>query len=169
MTKLFNIPLALFLLTLCNYSFALKTDSDQPIDITADRLEMNELNHISTYSGNVVLTQGSLKISTETLILYFDDNNELDYMEMIGSPARLKQQNEKKEWMEGMAKNITYKDKESLLILSDDAEFKSGKEYITSNFIRINTENDQIQAGKNDKKHRVRMKILPRSKDIPIK
>jgi len=143
---------------------ALNSDKDQPIDITADRLEMNEAKQINTYSGNVLLKQGSLNINADSLILFFDENNELDYMEMSGQPANLKQQNEEGEWMQGEAEIITYRDKESLLILKRKAKFKSGKEHISSDFIQINTDNEQIQAGNKNKQDRVHMKILPRSK-----
>lgn len=165
MIKILNICLlTLSLLTLSQTLHALKTDSDQPIDITADSLEMNDSKRISTYTGNVTFKQGSLNIKSESLVLYFDENNELDYMEMTGNPAQLKQQNEEQKWMNGSANHITYKDKESLLTLKDDAEFTSGNDHITSNFIKINTDNEQIQAGEKDNNSRVHIKILPRSK-----
>jgi len=153
-----------FLLAIHHNAYALKSDSDQPIDITAYSLEMNESKHISNYTGDVTLKQGSLDIQSDTLVLYFDDNNDLDYMEMTGKPARLKQKNEDNEWMTGSAKHIIYHDKKSLLTLSDDAEFFSGSEHITSDFIKINTVNNQLQAGKKDSNSRVHIKILPRSK-----
>lgn len=164
MIKTLNICLlALSLLIIAQSVYALKNDSKQAIDISADSLEMNESKHFSTYSGNVTLKQGSLNIKSESLILYFDANNELDYMEMTGKPAQLKQQSEDKKWMKGSANHIIYKDKESLLTLSDDAKFSSGREFLTSNFISINTDNKRVQAG--GENSRVHIKIMPRSKN----
>ncbi len=165
MIKTFSIStLSLLLFVLSFNAFALKTDRDQPIDITADHLEMDDGKKISTYTGNVTLKQGSLNITASSLILYFDDANELDYMEMTGNPARLKQLSDEKKVMLGSAKNIIYRDKEALLTLSRDATFSSDKEIITSHFIEVNTNNDRIKAGKSDKKHRVHIKIQPRNK-----
>lgn len=154
----------LCIFALSSNALALKSDRDQPIDITADRLEMNDAKKFSTYTGNVILKQGSLDIKADSLVLYFDDNNELDYMEMTGTPARLKQLNEEQKIMRGSAQKITYHDKKSLLTLTNDAVFSTDKENISSHFIEVNTENERIKAGKNDKNHRVRIKILPRSK-----
>jgi len=165
MIKILKKPLlTLCLLALSGHAFALKSDRDQPIDITADRLEINEAKKFSTYTGNVILKQGSLNIQANSLILYFDDSNELDYMEMSGTPARLKQLSDQQEVMRGSAQKIIYHDKKSLLTLTDDALFTTEKENISSHFIQVNIENDHIKAGKDDKKHRVHMKILPRSK-----
>ena len=157
------------LLTLClcalsTQAFALKSDQDQPIDITADRLEINDAKKFSTYTGNVTLKQGSLDIKADTLILYFDDSNELDYMEMTGTPARLKQLNDQQKIMRGSAQKIIYEDKKSLITLTDDAVFSTGTDKISSHFIQVNSENEHIKAGKDDKKHRVHIKIQPRSK-----
>lgn len=165
MIKTLKIYLFTFIfLTISFHVHALKTDSEQSIEITADHLEMNESKHMSIYSGNVSLKQGSLDIKSDSLTLYFDENNELDYMEMKGKPAYLKQQNENKNWMKGSANHIIYHDKKSLLTLSNDAQFHSGNEHITSNFIKINMDNEKIQAGKKGEDSRVHIKILPRSK-----
>ncbi len=162
MIKILN---TLFLVALSFNVFALKSDRDQPIDITADQLEINEAKQISTYTGNVTFKQGSLNITAETLTLYFDDDNALDYMEMTGTPVHLKQQSDQNKLMQGSANRIIYRDKDSLLTLHTNAMFSSGNEQITSNFIQINTDNEHIKAGKNDKEHRVRIKIMPRSKN----
>lgn len=165
MIKILSTPLlALVLCALSFNAFALKTDSDQPIDITADQLEMNEAKQISTYTGKVTLKQGSLNITADMLILYFDDDNALNYMEMMGKPARIKQKNEQNKLMHGSANRIVYRDKDSLLTLYTDAEFSSGNEFISSDFIEIKTDNNRIKAGKNNTKNRVHIKIMPRIK-----
>ncbi len=165
MTKILKSFLTLLLLAANFNALALKTDRDQPIDIAADRLEMNDTQKISTYTGNVTLKQGSLNIHADTLTLYFNDANELDYMEMSGNPARLTQLSDEQKIMRGSAQKIIYRDKQALITLTHNAVFSSGKETITSHFIQINTDNEHIKAGKNDKKHRVRIKILPRNKN----
>jgi len=44
---------------------ALNSDSDQPIQISADAGTVNEAAGISTYSGNVVIEQGSMHIAAD--------------------------------------------------------------------------------------------------------
>lgn len=162
MTRLLNFLLISAYLLVSHSAYALKTDKDQPIDITADHLVMNEQKQISTYTGNVTLIQGSLNIQGDTLILYFDAENNLEYMELTGAPARLKQLDEQQNLISGHAEHIKYEDQKSLLSLSKNAQFKSGKEHINSSFIQINTETDHIQAGTQSPNERVHIKILPR-------
>lgn len=153
---------ALFLLS--GPTFALKSDKDQPIDISADSLQINDEKNVSIYKGKVKLSQGSLSIEADELTLYFNDANEMQFMDMIGKPAQFKQQDEDLQWMTGTAQKIEYRDLESLLILNKNANFKSGKEHIKSEFIKINFDKDLINAGKSDKE-RVFIKILPRVKN----
>ncbi len=156
--------IAILLLSFSVSVAALKTDQDKPIDIQADHLEMNEAQQISIYKGNVILNQGSLTIKADTLTLHFDTDNELDYMEMTGSPAQLKQLNAQQQWMTSSAEHIEYRDKKSQLTLTKSAQFNSGKEHIKSHYILINTESEHIKAGKNDAANRVHITILPRHK-----
>src|SRR5438105_2651372 len=55
------------LCTFASSSFALTNDSDQPINIRAKNVDANEKNGISIYCGNVVLTQGSLRLQADRL------------------------------------------------------------------------------------------------------
>ena len=48
---------------------ALQSDSQQPINLTADRAEMDDSKGISTYTGSVKLIQGSLTLTGERLIV----------------------------------------------------------------------------------------------------
>ena len=43
-------------------SFALPTDRNQPITLTADRATFNEKTGVTTYTGNVVIEQGTMKL-----------------------------------------------------------------------------------------------------------
>ena len=58
--------LNLLLLTLCScHALALNSDSEQPIQISADAGMVNEAAGISTYSGNVAIDQGSMHIAAD--------------------------------------------------------------------------------------------------------
>ena len=79
--------LALLLLWLPGSLWALSTDSDQPIAVEADSLEVREQDNVSIYQGNVSLIQGSLEIRSDRLVIHFNDDKELMLMEMTGTPA----------------------------------------------------------------------------------
>ncbi len=142
--------------------WALDADREQPIAVEADSLEVREQENISIYQGNVRLKQGSLEISSDRLVIHFNDNNDLVLMEMTGNPARLRQLDNEQQEMRGQAKQINYLESESLLELIDEARFTHAGDIIESTLIRINTEDNNIQAGSSDADERVKMLIQPR-------
>ncbi|MGD2172241.1 MAG: lipopolysaccharide transport periplasmic protein LptA [Gammaproteobacteria bacterium] len=143
---------------------ALPGDKDQPISVEADKLEIREEDKISIYEGNVHLVQGSLEITSERLVIHFNDADELQLMEMTGAPARFRQLDEQREEMIGEARQINYLESESMLELIEDASFSRAGDIIESDRIRIDTENNSIQAGDAQTDERVKMLIQPRQK-----
>lgn len=142
---------------------ALDSDSDQPIEVEADNLELREQENISIYRGNVILTQGSLEIRSDRLVIHFDENNDLVLMEMTGSPAHFRQLDNERQEMQGQASRINYRESESMLELLDEARFSQAGDTIESHLIRINTEDNTLQAGSADTDERVKMLIQPRN------
>ena len=154
--------LALLLLWLPGSLWALSTDSDQPIAVEADSLEVREQDNVSIYQGNVSLIQGSLEIRSDRLVIHFNDDKELMLMEMTGTPARFRQLDDDDREMLGQARQINYTESESLLELLDEARFSHAGDTIESNRIRVNTQDNSIQAGSSDSDERVKMLIQPR-------
>lgn len=155
---------ALLLLALLTWAplWALDADRDQPIEVEADSLEVRDQENISIYQGNVKLKQGSLEISSDRLVIHFNDNGDLVLMEMTGNPARLRQLDNEQREMRGQARQINYLESESLLELIEEARFTHAGDTIESTLIRINTEDNNIQAGSSDADERVKMLIQPR-------
>lgn len=146
--------------------WALGSDGEQPISVEADSLEVREKENISIYQGNVSLTQGSLEISSERLVIHFNQANDLVLMEMTGSPARFRQLDDEQREMLGQARRINYRNSESILELIEDARFSHAGDTIESKLIKINTEDNNIQAGSSDTDERVKMLIQPRSNAV---
>ena len=66
-------PAFLFaLLMLASAAHALPEDEQQPIEIEADRAELDDATGTATYSGSVRLDQGSLKVRAARLIIETD-------------------------------------------------------------------------------------------------
>jgi len=156
-----TIPLCLALL-LSGQPFAATSDRDQPIQVEADGLEIRENENISVYTGNVRLEQGSLLIQADRMIIHFNDDGELQLIEMDGDPARFRQTSDAKKEMLGEARHLEYHEAESLLVLDGDARFSSNGDTIESASIRINTDTNLIEAGSTGPDERVRMVIQPR-------
>ncbi|MEE8248194.1 MAG: lipopolysaccharide transport periplasmic protein LptA [Alphaproteobacteria bacterium] len=46
-------------------------DTDQPIEINADSLEVQQDNNLAVFSGNVVAAQGAMRLKAQTLKVYY--------------------------------------------------------------------------------------------------
>jgi lipopolysaccharide export system protein LptA len=153
--------LSLSLLLIAMPLWALPGDGEQPIAVEADNLEVRDQENISIYQGNVSLVQGSMKIQSERLVIHFNNAKELVLMEMTGTPARFRQLDDDQQEMLGEASQINYTNSKSLLELLDNAKFTHAGDTIEGNLIRINTENNSIQAGSSESEERVKMLIQP--------
>ena len=58
-------------------SWALPSDRDQPIRVQADSAELDDKQGVAVYRGSVVITQGSLKITGDTVTLTVGDGSKL--------------------------------------------------------------------------------------------
>ena len=162
-------PLALLLFVLPLHCAAVDNDREQPIEVEADRLEVREQENISIYEGNVKLIQGSLNISSDRLVIHFNDANELTLMEMSGQPASLRQLDNEQQEMLGEAQEIDYIASKSVLELRRSALFRHAGDLIKGELIRINTSTNAIEAGGKSSDERVKMVIKPPQNPTPDK
>ena len=64
-----RINLMLVLILISSVSWALPEDSQQEIQITSDSASLDKVQGLIIYSGNVNMTQGTLKIQADKIIL----------------------------------------------------------------------------------------------------
>ncbi|MCW8930149.1 MAG: lipopolysaccharide transport periplasmic protein LptA [Gammaproteobacteria bacterium] len=158
-------------------SMALSSDRDQPINLEADAADIDDLKGISIYTGNVVLTQGSMVIKSNKLTLYNDKNNELEKAIAVGTENKLatfKQRPEgKKE--DFKARSITmiyYLNKDKIHLIKKAHVWQAGDTF-SGNKIIYDTKNETVVASsvkKQDGKPassggRVKVTIQPKSKN----
>jgi lipopolysaccharide export system protein LptA len=110
---------------------ALATDSDrgQPIVIDADEVEMDFRTGLRTYRGNVRVTQGSLNITGDRLVLhYLDDELEKSLVYgQSGRPATFRQRPQgADEDVYGEGRTIEMNEITNTLILTTDAVLIQG-------------------------------------------
>lgn len=83
--------LAFVLITMMSSASALSTDKQKDIEIAADSAEMDDLNGITVYRGDVVVVQGSIRMTGHTMTVHFDDNGDMELVIMQGTPATYRQ------------------------------------------------------------------------------
>lgn len=147
--------LLFFYTSLFNYSLALTADNSAPVVVTADTFEIDYKNHYAAYSNNVELNQGSKKLTSDKLQIYFVNNKiksvvatsiqsgltelkELkekqnhrlvNYFEKIDNMAK------QESTMQARAKKITYDPNINKIILEQSATIKQGDKELNSELI----------------------------------
>lgn len=116
-------------------AFAEAADRDKPIDLEADSVQVDDAKQISTYIGNVILTQGTLVIHADKLIVR-EDKEGFQHSTSLGNPTTFKQKREgKNEYMEGSAQRIEYDGRMDKVKLFTKAWVKRGEDIVHGDYI----------------------------------
>jgi len=94
---------------------AKQSDRSQPTNVTSKSFDGTQQQANSTqpgkviWTGNVLLTQGTLKITGDKATGYLDADNQIIRVIVDGTPARVEQMDDQDLLMRGHASNIDYK------------------------------------------------------------
>ena len=137
-----------------------KAASAQPIEIQADHFEMLLAERRTTYTGNVVATQGSRAISGQELVVKFNDDNQITAMRASGEPATLTDTAENPPIsLSGTA--LHYDFDESVVRTEGDGVLSQGGDTIVAETIVYDLHEDRARAVGNEKQ-RVKLRLAPR-------
>ncbi len=170
-TKL--LMLALLMLTSVGV-YAEKADRDKPIDLEADNVTVNDAKKTSTYTGNVILTQGTLVIHADKLIVR-EDKEGFQHSTSYGNPTTFKQKQEgKDEYIEGSGQRIEYDGRMDKVQLYTKAWVKRGQDIVHGEYIMYdaNAEYAEVIGGgpqaatPDTPRGRVRAVIQPKKKTV---
>jgi lipopolysaccharide export system protein LptA len=171
------IILSLLLLLASGMALAEKADRDKPIDLEADNLSVNDAKKISTYNGNVILTQGTLAIRADRMIVR-EDAEGFQHSTSTGNPTTFRQKMEgKDEYIQGSAQRIEYDGRMDKVQLYTKAWVKRGEDIVHGDYIMYdaNAEYAEVIGGQqaatsSNPKGRVHAVIQPKSaKGAPAK
>jgi len=167
---------AIFILTM-NTVFALSTDKQKDIEIEADSAEMDDLKGVTTYRGDVVVTQGSIRMTGHTMTVHFAESGDMELVIMQGKPATYRQLPDDSEtYDEAEALQMEYyalKDyiilKEKALVTKPNGSRMSGKriEYdtvLSKVIAKGSTRTTKANDGETSKKNDGRVKIIIKKK-----
>jgi len=139
--------LTLALTGLAHTAAALSTDKDQPIEVEADTAELDDIKNKSVYTGNVILTQGTIRMTGDKMTVYHTEDDELDTLIMEGEPATYRQLPDDSDvYDEAEAKTIEYYELQNLVILIEEAEVRQEGLNMTGKRIDYDTELSQVKA-----------------------
>lgn len=104
--------LIMALVMIVGQAHAAKADSEQPTNIEADQMAYDDAKQITTFTGNVVLTRGSILMRAHKMVITQDPQG-FQYATLY-APAgglatfRQKRDSGPNDWVEGEAERIEY-------------------------------------------------------------
>lgn len=170
-----NFVFAVMALLFCSLAMAEKADRDKPIDLEADNVTVNDAKKTSVYTGNVVLTQGTLVIHADKLIVR-EDANGFQHSTSYGNPTTFKQKEEgKDEYIQGSAQRIEYDGRMDKVQLYTKAWVKRGEDIVHGEYIMYDAGAEYAEvigqsgqaAAPDTPKGRVHAVIQPKKKTPP--
>ena len=149
--RLPGISLVLLLLAFPASLSALSTDKDQDIEIESDSAYLDDTSNVSVYSGNVVVVQGSMRITGDKMTIYYTSGSELDRIIMEGQPATFRQLPDNSSVHdEAEALVMEYYEQRNLIVLSKQARVKQGDRRLIADHVEYDTGLSQVRATSNN-------------------
>ncbi|MBK5941626.1 lipopolysaccharide transport periplasmic protein LptA [Halochromatium roseum] len=144
---------------------ALESDQYQPMYIEADAAELDEKQLTSLYIGNVEVTQGSMFIQADEVLVHHKPDRRAEKIIAIGQPVHYRQRlDDDPDEVTGRALRMEYEADREELTLIDDAVLVQGEDRFASDRIVYNRITERVTAGSSAQgRDRVKIRIEPES------
>ena len=127
---------------------ARSSDREQPIVIEASAAEADNRAQVTVYRGDVIITQGTLRITGDTVWIHYDDANTITKAISVGKPAKFRQlPDDKEDYMTAHADRMEYHADRDVILLLGNARYGEGKDKITAQRIVYDSRRGRVKAG----------------------
>ena len=127
--------------------YALPSDRQKPLSLLADRATFNEKTGVTTYSGNVIIEQGTMKLQASSIVANLDANKQISVITANGGPAKFQQQlDAAKGLAKGQAQKIVYNAQTGIITLTGNALLEQDGSSIRGATLRYSMNKGDIEA-----------------------
>ena len=126
---------------------ALPSDANQPIRLLADKATYSERTGVTNYLGNVIIEQGTLKITADNITLNLDDKRSIKTAVATGRPATMQQIVTQEK---GRANRIDYNALTGIITLTGNAKLTQAGASFSGNTIRYSLKLGDVEANAGD-------------------
>ena len=141
LTAMLALPLVPF------YANALPSDANQPIRLLADRATYSERTGVTSYSGDVIITQGTLKLTADNITVNLSGSRSIDSAVLTGRPATMQQVvTQEKGLAKGQANKIDYNAVTGIVTLTGNARLTQNGASFSGNVIRYSLKLGDVEA-----------------------
>ena len=128
MKRIFLTMLCLLNVFMSGMAYAEKADATKATDIAADQMTYDDVKQINTFTGNVVLTRGSLLMKAARVVVT-QDRSGYQSATMYAAPGAMATFRQKRDgapdlWVEGQAERIEYDGRAELVKLFSKAKLR---------------------------------------------
>lgn len=148
-----------FLLGITYQAHALKNDTEQPIQIDSGSQSLDMERNIVTFTDNVVITQGSIKVNAAQVIITRIEGKK-ETIDATGSPVTFQQTLDNGKVVNGKGNSINYDLGSEFLTLIGNAELKQEDSTIKAEKITYDVKKQQLKAS-SSKNSRVKTILIP--------
>jgi lipopolysaccharide export system protein LptA len=134
--------------------------SNAPIHIHANHMRYEIQKGISTYTGNVRVTQSNIELTGDKVIA-IQKNNVLKKITVTGSPAVYRQLSEGGKYINAQSRQMEYQAEKNMLVLTKQARLEQAGSVMESEQIIYDTIREVVIAGDDKADKRVNITITP--------
>jgi lipopolysaccharide export system protein LptA len=121
-------------------------DRGKPVQVEANSVRVDDVKKIAVYEGNVILTQGTLKVQADRVDVRQDAKGFMSG-EATGAPVRFQQKLDKGgEYVDGTASRVEYDAHSEIVKMIGSAWLRRGMDEIRGNLISYNMRTEQYRA-----------------------
>lgn len=129
------------------FAHALPSDAQQPIRLLADKATYVERTGVTTYSGNVSIEQGTLKIAADNITVNLSTDRKINNAIATGHPATVQQVvTQEKGLAKGQANKIDYNAVTGIITLTGNAKLTQAGASFSGNTIRYSLKLGDVEA-----------------------
>ncbi|AXW86690.1 lipopolysaccharide ABC transporter substrate-binding protein LptA [Lonsdalea britannica] len=140
---------------------ALTGDTDQPIHIDSDQQSLDMQGNVVTFTGNVIVTQGSIKVQADKVVVTRPQGQQgREVIEGFGNPATFYQMQDNGKPVKGHSQKMRYELDKDNVILTGDAYLEQLDSNVKGDRITYLVKQQQMQAF-SDKGKRVTTVLVP--------
>ena len=163
--RLLAASLALALLIAAPNAWAKSSDRQQPMDVEADRTDaLLADDSETTLSGNVRITQGTLKVEADTAVVH-RVKGEIAKVVLSGGPVRLSQIADNGEAMNATARQVVYTLTSDVVVLTGNVLIEQARGNLRGETVKYDLASGRIDGGGDGS--RVSMRIQPKTAATP--
>jgi len=150
------------LLTASLPAFALTGDSEKPVNIDSQNQQLDMLGNVATFTGNVIVTQGSIKITADKVVVTRPGgDSKKTVVDAYGAPATFYQLQDNGKPVKGNASKMHYELANDFVELTGNAYLEQLDSNIKGDRITYMVKQQKMQAYSEGKSNRVTTVLVP--------